>query len=328
MTGHIYNRIRPYLPIPEKPTIGFVYGSLALSGTILLILWYMIPQSVLVWSKSSLIGFTIINICRLLVSVLLPYVFISSRYSISDRRIFGSNPGFGAVIHSVLIGLPAMLLFVAAHNLTARFLILRSVPIPQPAVYFTTRDASFEATILFVVVGGVLPILLEELFFRGLLPAILPASLYNRKGFAWIAFLFAVYALHPIDFVSLFLLGLLLGYIRYALDNVLCCVLARLSMLGSYFLFRSLLPYMDTAVTRTEADVDSTVLYTAVTALIMGLLILVPILSQIRRISGYLRMERIDETPREDGKTSDHIGWSYWIGMLFFAGLWALTLQI
>ena len=328
MIRGLSGRIRPYLPIPEKPTVGYVFGSMAFSGTILLLLWYFVPQSVLVWSKTSLIGFTIINLCRLLISILLPYVFFTSRYAIPDSEITGSNPGFGAVLHSLLAGLPAMLLFVAVHNLTARFMILRSVPVPQPAVFFTTRDASLQSTVLLVLIGGILPILMEEFFFRGLLTAILPASLYNRKGYVWIAFLFAVYALNPVDFAAVLMLGLLLGYIRYAFDNLFCCILTRLSMLGSYLVFRSLLPYMDTSVVRTEADIDSTVLYTAVTALIMGILILVPILSQIRRISGDLKLERIDEEPKEDGRLRDHIGWTYWLGMLFFAGLWALTLRI
>lgn len=328
MTRSLSKRIRPYLPISEKPTVGFVFGTCALAETVLILLWQLIPQSVLIWSKTSLIGFSIITVCRLMIALLLPIVFFISRYSLEDKRVYGMNPGFGAIIHSILAGFPAMLLFVALHNLSARFIILRGIPVPQPAIFCTTLDASNEATLLFILVGAVLPILLEELFFRGVLASVLPASLYNAKGYVWISFLFAVYMLNPIDFIAFFLLGILLGYIRHNLDNAFCGVLTRLSMVGSYLLFRSLMPYLDTSVIRTEADIDSTVLYTAMTALIMGALILAPILSQIRRIAGYLKMERMDEAPREESPITSHIGWSYWLGLLFFAGLWVLTLGI
>ncbi|MBN1775128.1 MAG: CPBP family intramembrane metalloprotease [Clostridiales bacterium] len=328
MTHGFSQRIRPYLPIPEKPTVGFVFGTCALAEVVLILLWQFIPQSVLVWSKTSLIGFSIITVCRLMVSLLLPLVFFISRYSMEDRRVYGINPGFGAIIHSILAGFPAMLLFVAIHNLSARFIILRGIPVPRPAIYCTLLDGSKEATALFFIIGAVLPILLEELFFRGLLNAVLPVSLHNARGYIWIAFLFAVYMLNPVDFIAFFLLGILLGFIRHNLDNVFCCILTRLSIVGSYLLFRSLMPYLDTSVIRTEADIDPTVLYIALTALIMGTLILIPILSQIRLIAGYLRMERMDETPGEDVPIRSHIGWSYWLGLLFFAGLWVLILEI
>ena len=140
--------------------------------------------------------------------------------------------------------------------------------------------------------------------------------------------LFAIYTLNPVDFLAVFLLGVLLGYIRHSLDNVFCAILTRLSMAGSYLLFRSLLPLIDTAAVRTEADLDSASLYIALTALIMGTLIMVPILSQIRRISGYLRLENIDKPQREEGRIRDHIGWAFWMGLLFFSGIWAMILGI
>lgn len=328
MTGGIFRRIRPYLPIPEKPTVGFAFGVCAFLSAVLLIAWYLIPQSVLVWSKSSLIGFSIINVCRLLICLLLPFVFLVSRYSIGDRNVYGTNPGFGAAIQSILIGVPAMLLFVALHNLFSRFLIIRSVPAPLPMIFHTTTDTSAEATLLLFLVGSALPAILEELFFRGLLTGILPGKLWNGKGYVIIALLFAIYTLNPVDFLAVFLLGVLLGYIRHSLDNVFCAILTRLSMAGSYLLFRSLLPLIDTAAVRTEADLDSASLYIALTALIMGTLIMVPILSQIRRISGYLRLENIDKPQREEGRIRDHVGWAFWMGLLFFSGIWAMILGI
>ncbi|NLW88425.1 MAG: CPBP family intramembrane metalloprotease [Clostridiaceae bacterium] len=328
MIVRFLRKIRPFLPIPDSLSVGFVFGSSALAMTVLLLVWNAIPQSILPFSKSSLIGFSLISVLRVFLCLLLPLVFFASRYHADDPILYGSHPGFGAIIHSILLGLPVMLIFISLHNLLIRFLILRSVRIPPQAFYFTTRDGSGEALLLYVAVGVILPILAEELLFRGLMTGSLPGILSNRKGTVIVAFLFAVFMLNPIDFFSYFLLGLLLGYIRLALDNTLCCVLTRLSMIGSYFLFQPLLPNLDVAVVRTEADIDPTVMYISITALIMGTIILFPILSQIRRISGYLRLEKMDEPPKTPGSLREHFGWSFLLGILFFTGLWVTLIGV
>lgn len=316
------------LSIPSKPTVGFVFGACALLSTVLLLIWYVIPDSILAFSKTSLIGFSIINVCRLLICLLFPFVFIVSRYKIPEKRLFGMNPGIGAYIISLLAGFPAMLLFVSIHNLTSRFLLINNIFPPAPAIFFVSEDQSTEAILLSLIVGALLPILLQELYFRGLLYGILPGQLSGFRGNVWIAMLFAVYMLSPVDFLGYFLLGLLLGYIRSSTDNLFCPMLTQVSMVGCLYAFRTLLPYLNTSEIRSHIDIDPTLLYISVTSIVMGSLCLFPILTQLRRIADFLRMEKIDDPPKEPSPIRQHIGWSFWLGLLFFAGVWVLTIGI
>jgi membrane protease YdiL (CAAX protease family) len=321
-------QITDLFSVPAKPTIGFVFGACALLSTVLLLIWYAIPDSVLTFSKTSLIGYSIISVCRLLICLLFPFVFIVSRYKIPEKRLFGMNPGIGALIISLLAGFPAMLLFVSIHNLTSRFLLLNNIFPPPPAIFFATSDQSTEAILLTLIVGALLPILLQELYFRGLLFSSLPGQLTGFRGNVWIALLFAIYMLNPVDFFGYFLLGLLLGYIRSSTDNLFCPMLTQVSMIGCVYAFRSLLPYLNTLEIRSHIDIDPTLLYISVTSIIMGSLCLFPILNQFRRIADFLRMEKIDEPPKEPSPIREHIGWSFWLGLLFFAGIWVLTIGI
>jgi len=328
MTGNRMSQIKNLLSFPAKPTIGFVFGACALLSTVLMLVWYVIPDSVLTFSKTSLIGFSIISVCRLLICLLFPFVFIVSRYKISEKRLFGMNPGIGAYIISLLAGFPAMLLFVSIHNLLSRFLLLKNILPPPPAIFFVSGDHSTEAILLSLIVGALLPILLQELYFRGLLSGVLPGQLSGFRGNAWVALLFAIYMLSPVDFFGYFLLGLLFGYIRTSTDNLLCPMLTQVSMVACIYGFRNLLPYLNTSEIRSHIDIDPTLVYISVTSIIMGSLCLFPILTQFRRIAEFLRMEKIDDPPRESSPIREHIGWSFWLGLLFFAGVWVLTIGI
>lgn len=321
-------QLKSYLSIPAKPTIGFVFGACALLSTVLLLAWYVIPDSVLTFSKTSLIGFSIISVCRLLICLLFPFVFIVSRYKIPEKRLFGINPGIGAYIISLLAGFPAMLLFVSIHNLASRFLLINNIFPPPPAIFFVSSDRSTEAILLSLIVGALLPILLQELYFRGLLFGVLPGQLAGFRGNVWISLLFAIYMLSPVDFFGYFLLGLLLGYIRTSTDNLFCPMLTQVSMVGFIYAFRSLLPYLNTSEIRSHIDIDPTLLYISITSIIMGSLCLFPIMTQFRRIADFLRMEKIDDPPKERTPIREHIGWAFWLGLLFFAGIWVLTLGI
>ncbi len=328
MSRNKSSRITELLSFPATPTIGFVFGACALLSTVMLLIWYAIPDSALTFSKTSLIGYAIISVCRLLICLLFPFVFIVSRYKIPEKQLFGMNPGIGAYIISLLAGFPAMLLFVSIHNLISRFLLINDIFPPPPATFFATGDSSTEALLLVLLVGALLPVLLQELYFRGLLFGVLPGQLAGLRGNVWIALLFAIYMLSPVDFLGYFLLGLLLGYIRTSTDNLFCPMLTQISMAGCMYAFRSLLPYLNTSEIRSHIDIDPTLLYISVTTVIMGSLCLFPILNQFRRIADFLRMEKIDDPPKEPSPIREHIGWSFWLGLLFFAGVWVLTLGI
>jgi membrane protease YdiL (CAAX protease family) len=314
--------------LPKSVTIGLVFGVCAFFSTLLTLLWLFLPATALPFSKTSLIGFSMITLLRMLLCLLLPFVLFSYLYRIPEEKILGQNPGLGAVLLSFLIGCPVTLMMVSAHNLLGRFFLTQGIAIAPSAFSFVSEDHSSESRLLVFVITFLLPVLLQELYFRGLLFSVFPRKIAGYQRILFTAFFFALFIQSPIDFVPIFLLGVLLGYIRQATNSLLCPILVQCGMLLTYVLFSRLLPVLDLTALRSAVDLDLSSQYSAIAAPLISLLAFLPLLAQIRRTSkdaeAYAQQAADDSAVR----LHEQFGWSFWLGLLFFAASWVLLLGI
>ena len=297
-------------------------------STVISLIWKFLPDTILPFAKTSLIGFSLITLVRLFLSLLLPVMYFSFRYQIKDARIMGRNPGIGAVILSFLIGCPTVLILVASHNLLIRFFVSKGIALLLPAFVYSSEDISIESRLLVLASAFVIPVLLQELFFRGLLFSVWPRSTAVLPKVLVSGLLFALFMQNPVDFIPLLFLGILLAYIRQVTDNFLCPVITQISMLITYYVFSTLLPYLDYVTVNVTADPDSVSLYTAISALVMSLLAFLPMLSQLRRMSRDTdRIAQIDKNPDKESMRGQ-FGWTFGLGLILFATSWVLLLGI
>ena len=314
--------------LSSTATIGDTVLFCAAFSTVISLIWKFLPDTILPFAKTSLIGFSVITLVRLFFSLLLPVMYFSFRFQIKDIRIMGRNPGIGAVILSFLIGCPTVLILVAMHNLLIRFFVSKGISLLLPAFFFASDDVSIESRLLVLAAAFVIPVLLQELFFRGLLFAVWPRSTAVLPKVLVSGLLFALFMQNPVDFIPLFVLGIILAYVRQVTDNFVCPVITLISMLVTYYMFSSLLPYLDYITVSVTTDPDSVSLYSAIAALVMSLLAFLPVLSQLRRMShDTIRIAQID---KETGKESmrGQFGWTFGLGLILFATSWVLLLGI
>jgi len=317
--------------LPKTCTIGLIVCVCAFFSTVLTLVWLLVPASAFPFSKTSVIGYTVITLSRLILCLLLPVIVFTKMFRIPETKILGTNPGMGAFLLSLLIGCPASLMFVSLHNLLLRLFLVKGLSLAQPAFSFVSDDASIESRMLVFAVVFLIPILLQELFFRGLLFSAFPRGMAGYQRILLSAFFFSIFLLSPVDFIPFFLLGILLGYIRHATNNILCPIITQSAMLATYFLFARILPYTDLSEAGNSIHLQNSNLtseYTAITALVISLLAFVPVMAQIRMIAG-------DNVPDADlseddsaGSIREQFGWSFWLGLLFFAASWVLLLGI
>ena len=311
-------------------TVGNVVLFCAVFSTAVTLLWKYLPDSALPFAKTSLIGFALVMLLRIFLSLLLPVLFFAFRYKLEDVRILGRNPGLGAILLSVLIGCPLSLILVSIHNLIVRLFIARGIALTFPAFFYVSSDTSLESRLLALFAAFLIPVLLQELFFRGLLFSVWPGSAARPLRILLSGFLFALFMQNPIDFIPLLLLGIVLAYVRQSTDNFLCPVLTQISMLLTYYLFSKLLPYTDYFSATVTNDTSLVSVYVAAAALVMSLLAFLPVLAQLRRIS--VEKERIDLIEDEKETVSDSIrgqfSWSFFLGLILFAVNWVQLLGI
>jgi len=153
--------------LPKTCTIGLIVCVCAFFSTVLTLVWLLVPASAFPFSKTSVIGYTVINLSRLILCLLLPVIVFTKMFRIPETKILGTNPGMGAFLLSLLIGCPASLMFVSLHNLLLRLFLVKGLSLAQPAFSFVSDDASIESRMLVFAVVFLIPILLQELFFRG-----------------------------------------------------------------------------------------------------------------------------------------------------------------
>lgn len=310
-------------------TIGTVVLFCAAFSTVVTLIWMFLPDSILPFAKTSLIGFSVITLARLFLSLLLPILFFSVRYRIPDTLIVGRYPGIGAALLSFLIGCPASLILVAIHNLLIRLFVSKGIALVLPSFFFSSEDPSIESRLLALAAAFLIPVLLQELFFRGLLFSVWPRGHAVFPKILLSGFLFAVFIQNPVDFIPLFLLGALLAYVRQTTDNFLCPVITQIAMLVTYHLFSSLLPYTDYITVNITSDPDPVSLYTAAAALVTSLLAFLPVLAQLRRISyDTAQIAQYQEKEESMSDMRGQFGWSFGLGLILFAANWVILLGI
>jgi len=314
--------------LPHTASIGPVLLCCALFSTAVTLAWLYLPDGTFPFAKTSLIGFSIVTLLRLFGSLLLPVAFFASWYRLPDRKILGTYPGIGAFLISFVAGIPFSVVFTAIHNFLLRFFIIKDISIPAPAFFFISKDTSDMSRLLSLGVAFLIPILLQELFFRGIVFSFWPSPAAKARKILLSAVLFAVFIENPIDFIPFFLLGILLGYVRQATDNVLCPVLTQIAMLLTYRAFSSLLPYLDWMQIKNASDLDTASLYSSAAALIISLVAFLPVLAQLRRLSH--EADALDQTPESKRKSflRGQISWSLGLSFLLFAVNWVIMLGI
>ena len=313
---------------PAPLTVGLVFGMTSFGSMLISIPWILLPDTFFPFSKVSVIGFSIVSLVRLLLCLLVPLVFFTYTHRMQEERLLGQNPGGGAILLSFLIGSPTALIMVAAHNLIGRFFLVRDFEIAGPAFSFVSEDTSRSVRLLLFFVAFLLPVLLQELYFRGLLYSLLPRKTAGYQRILLTAFLFAVFMLSPVDFVPFFFLGILLGYLRQATNSIICPIVTQIAMLITYTIFSRMLPIQDMSSLDAAVDLDLSFQYPAIAALLISLLAFLPLLAQIRRTSKDAEPFASQPPDAVTVRLREHFGWSFWLGLLFFAAVWVLLLRI
>lgn len=320
------NRIYPFVCPPKYPNIGLLM--LCTFGISLLtqLIWQAIPESKLFFSKTSIIGYSVIMLFRLLL-LLLTYVFVSEHFKIEEYHTWGRNPGLGAFFMSFLVGVPAMLLSIGLHNLFIFWELKLENPIPSQLFYYVTNDSSQESVYLVIFITILLPTLIEELYFRGLFFAVIPRKWYLSIFIP--ALLSALFATNRLEFLSLLSIALCTSLVRYYTDSVLCSCFTRIGLVCSTVLLNSLLSPQDPETVQNAIDYSRTVLYSSVIGIAIAVVMLLVLFRQLRDFRA-LRINEDEKTEDDSAKPLEiplkaHFRLGFFLGILFLILCWVFS---
>jgi len=139
----------------------------------------------------------------------------------------------------IVILVPIVIFFWAAHNLIDKVNIALDQVLPPPSWFWELFNKIFESD--FGIYGAIMKVvimapIIEELVFRGV---IMHGLMRNDSKFTAVftsALLFALFHLNPWQFPATFVLGLVLGYLMLRTRNIILCILGHAINNGLVFI--------------------------------------------------------------------------------------------
>ena len=223
--------------------------------------------------------------------ILLPTLAVILLGRIPPGRLLGGKSKAGSLILAFTIGIPAAVVFQGMNNLLIYGLARSGIRIPT-----VTAPASpdlftrpLPVIILIIAVSAILPGIIEELMFRGVIYAALSSTGAVTSALIWQAAAFALFHGDPLFILPPFLAGLMLASIRRSSGSLLPAVLAHISLNLSLAALTPLLPRLTADYLVNGTSEAQSLLYASLIAACVAAVALVPLLVLINLSSGHTK---------------------------------------
>jgi membrane protease YdiL (CAAX protease family) len=267
-------------------TLLLVHALLALLAVLLRLAWPPLQQLV---GDGTLFAFVISGVLMQGVLILLPTVLVILGGHIPTASLLGGKPRAGSVILAVTAGIPAAVVFQGMNNLLIYGLVKSGIHLPEPSASGVAAgdnlfSQSWPIIVLVLLISVIMPGLIEELMFRGVILSAFSSTGAGAAAILWQAAAFAVFHAEPLFLLPPFLAGLMLATIRLRSDSLLPAILAHMSLNLSMLVLAPLLPQLTAGYLTASAGAANSLLYASLIAACVAAVALVPLLVLISHL--------------------------------------------
>ena len=248
--------------------VGFV---VAMSG---------LPQIRRLFDTSSLSGAVLNVLLTQGAFILLPTLLTAWFHQVPSAILTGTRSRPGSIILSLLVGIPAAVVFSGLNNLLLFFLAGTGFTPPADTLasfHIQSFDRSVQELVLIAIVSILLPAVCEELMFRGLIQNSLMLRAQEGTVIFLQAFVFMLFHNNPAFLLPPFLAGLLLGLIRSRSGSLMAAITAHLSLNTALALMSIYLPRFSTQFVENATQSGRSLLYASLIATCLAAVALVPL---------------------------------------------------
>ncbi len=292
----------------------------AVLAVLLQVGWTLLPDGAMGLDKSSLQAFVVAAFLMQGVCILIPTLVIAFSYGIKPRMLLGrSLPRPGGILLAIAAGIPAAVLLTGLNNIAAYALARSGFTFPMPAAVHSIPSEP-QAFALVVVMSVVIPGIVEELMFRGLMQGAMEHTGARLSAVILPALAFALFHADPLFLLAPFGAGLLLGYLRASTGSLFTAIVAHMTLNMTMLVMKPLLPQWRDALQASPTSFDSGSLLTlSIVASVIALIACIPVLlafssSLYRKSTAPVRISGPQPTPRV------FLEWRFFLGCLILAG--------
>lgn len=267
--------------IPKAHSFRGAAGTLllihSLLSVLLQILWVGMPDGFAGISKSGLNGYVLAGVMMQSVCILIPVLFVLFWFEIpvdSSIGIVKTTPG--GILMSITIGIPAAVVFIGLNNGFLYFISQMGIVLPSASLPSWTAFQGPRAFILVVMVSVLLPGIIEELMFRGVLQGSMQSEGGHFSAILLQAFAFSIFHVDPLFILAPFLAGMLLGFVRQRTGSIYSSILTHMSLNLSILVMQPILPRITSEYFTTTPSLQ--ILYSSLTAAAIAAVALIPMI--------------------------------------------------
>ena len=210
--------------------------------------------------------------------ILLPSLLAIGWHDVPGQIVAGSDRvSAGTMLLSLTLGVPAAIMLLSLNNASVYAISRLGLALPQTILPTEYHAEGLSVLLLVATVSCVLPALLEELMFRGVMQASMMSVGGRTSAVVLTSIAFAVFHGNPLFLVAPLGAGLILGYLRLHIDNLFPCIAAHLSLNLTILLIQPLLPLLSAGYFSRYDQTAEPVLYASLAAFVLSAAVTVPL---------------------------------------------------
>jgi len=276
----------PGLPPAGSPPWTGPAGTLLLLHSVLALLAVLLRRAWLPFD--ALVGAATVNayvISSLIMQggmIFIPTILIIWFGRIQPSEISGGKARAGSLILALTAGIPAAVVFQGLNNLLIYALVKSGIRLPASSTAFDDSSnllaKPLPVLLLIVLVSVIIPALVEELMFRGVILASLSSGGATISAVLLQAAAFALFHGDPLFLLPPFLAGWLLALVRRSSLSLLPAILMHLSLNLSLLALAPLLPTLTAEYASAASSGSFSLLYASLIAAFVAAVALIPLI--------------------------------------------------
>lgn len=221
--------------------------------------------------------------------ILVPTLFVIFYYELPDIGLIGERIRPGSLILAAMVGVPAAVVFSGLNNLLIYMLASAGLPLPaatSPTGSYASQltDSSWHVVVLVILTSVLVPAVVEELMFRGVIQIGLANRVSSLAALIWQALAFALFHSDPLFILPPLLAGLLLGYLRLRSESLWPPIVAHASLNATLLALTPILPRLTARYLKMASQTTRSILFASLIATLVAAVALIPLLFLIANL--------------------------------------------
>ncbi len=257
----------------------------ALLSVLLQLAWVSMPGSFMNILKTGMTGYVLAAILMQGICILLPTLIVVYWFRIPLNTSVGiSKSTPGRLLMSITIGIPAAVVFIGLNNAFLYMISQLGIVLPSASLPTWSAYQGPRSFILVVIISVLLPGIIEELMFRGVIQGSMESEGGQFSAIFLQAFAFSIFHADPLFLLAPFLAGLLLGFVRQKTGSIYSSIFTHMSLNLTILVMEPILPRI-TSEYFNVATPSLQVLYSSLVAACIAAVALIPMILMFSSLS-------------------------------------------